>query len=41
MAGRFAVEKARSVSDMRMATVAYAVMVQRLEDALGTHQRLV
>ena len=38
---RYAVEKAASVADVRAATEAFAAMLQRPDDALGTLRRLI
>ncbi len=38
---RYAVERATSVADMRSATEAFATMLQRPEDALGTLRALI
>jgi hypothetical protein len=38
---RYAVEKATSLADVRAATEAFAVMLQRPEDALGTLRALI
>lgn len=38
---RYAVEKATSVADVRTASEAFATMLQRPDDALGTLRRLI